>query len=88
MTTSTDGYVSVDFYNERQYPYGCSGATTATLTLLKDGRKVKSTNVQSMNGYGYMYISQLDKGASYCIQVSNLNWGRDSVRDYTVSLYS
>ncbi len=38
MTESTDAYISLDFYNDRMYPYNCDGATTATLSLLLDGR--------------------------------------------------
>ena len=40
-----------------------------------------------MNGYGYVRVDQLSKGSQYQIQVSNINWGRDSVRDFTVSVY-
>ena len=41
-----------------------------------------------MNGYGYLYIEKMTKGGSYTIQVSNLNWGQDSVKDFTVAVYS
>ena len=34
MPESTDAYISVDFYNDRMYPYKCNGAVTATLSLL------------------------------------------------------
>ena len=40
-----------------------------------------------MNGYGYVRVDQLSKGSQYQIQVSNIKWGRDSVRDFTVSVY-
>lgn len=39
-TMAGEAYISLDFYNDRQYPYGCSGETSATLTLAKDGRAV------------------------------------------------
>ena len=45
MPSTAEAFVSLDFYNDRQYPYDCSGETTATLSLLKDGRKIDSTRV-------------------------------------------
>ncbi len=41
-----------------------------------------------MNGYGYLYIEKMSKGGSYTIQVSNLRWGKDSVKDFSVGVYS
>jgi len=88
MRGSGEAFVSVDFYNDRMYPYGCSGETTATLTLMKDGRAINTTRVQSMNGFGYLHLKDLDRGSRYTIGVSSLRWGKHSVRDFAVSVYS
>jgi len=67
---SPAAWISLDFYNDRMYPYGCSGEVTAVLSLVKDGSVLDQIQVESMNGFGYLYQTELELGAEYRIQVS------------------
>lgn len=82
-------YVSVDFYNDRMYPYGCKGETTAVLSLSdSSGRTLTTKKVRSMNGFGYLQLDELKAGSAYNIRVSSIRWGRHAVKDFTVSVYA
>lgn len=84
-----EAYVAVDFYHDRMYPYGCTGSTTAILSVSdSSGRTIKSKQVQSMNGFGYLKLDELKAGSAYSIRVSSIRWGRHAVRDFTVSVYA
>lgn len=35
-----DIFVGLDFYNDRQYPYGCKSSTKGTIELSKNGKSL------------------------------------------------
>jgi len=42
LPRSQEAFISLDFYVNRMYPYGCDGSSSGTITLYKGSKKIKS----------------------------------------------
>ena len=68
------------------YPYNCRTGTSGSLSLFQNGRQIDTTQAKDELGFAYIY-QDLQPG-TYQVQVSNLRYASNAVRDYTVSVYA